>query len=223
MTASMPLHQALVVCDQASPMPSVAHDALVTLRTHLLPLLAYEQFVNDYWRGRRREDAGSGSGEPYHEELRQLYIMSVGLAGEVGEVCELLKKDVRDGHLDRRELCLELGDVLYYLVKLAHHFDLSLGTIMRVNREKLTARRESGLGKAGFVAAHVMLDAQPVDWNSLAAKFPPSVADDLRRAAGFLEGCLNEASIIAEEDAQRIARVLRALAAAGEARAQGVG
>ncbi len=41
---------------------------------------------------------------------------ALGLAGEVGEVSELIKKSIRDNApLDIQKLKLELGDVLWYL------------------------------------------------------------------------------------------------------------
>lgn len=214
----MSLAQAMVVCDQASPMPAVASAALRTLRGELLPHLAYEKFVEDYWRGRRAGDYGR-TGEDYHEDLRDLFIMTTGLGGEAGEVQELIKKAVRGRYEpDRRELALELGDVLYYLTKLAHRYGLTLADLRRINREKLEARRQGG--KDAYTATNVVLNAQPVDWERLVASFPPSVAQDLRRAAGFLEGTEDADSVITDEEARRIATVLRALAAAGVARVE---
>lgn len=41
---------------------------------------------------------------------------SMGLAGEVGEIIDLLKKYVHHDHpLDREKVLKELGDVLYYM------------------------------------------------------------------------------------------------------------
>ena len=79
------------------------------------------------------------------DPLRDLFIMTVGLAGETGEVCELLKKDVRGRKgqsLDRRKLALELGDVLHYLTRIAVRHKLSLGMIQRANVAKLEYRRK---------------------------------------------------------------------------------
>ena len=99
----------------------------------------YEKFVNDFWTSRRAADESN--------EMRQRFIMTVGLAGECGEVCELLKKQVRDGVLDREDLCLELGDVLYYLTKITHHNGLTLNDLMTKNKEKLEHRRKHGKTK----------------------------------------------------------------------------
>ena len=48
----------------------------------------------------------------YPEHAKITY-PALGLAGEVGEVCEKIKKHIRDGKiLDKEELKKELGDVL---------------------------------------------------------------------------------------------------------------
>lgn len=66
---------------------------------------------------------------------------ALGLAGEVGEVVELIKKDRFQAQpLDRAKLCLELGDVLWYLTNMAAGFGLTLEQIANANREKLRKR-----------------------------------------------------------------------------------
>jgi NTP pyrophosphatase (non-canonical NTP hydrolase) len=71
---------------------------------------------------------------------------TLGLAGEVGEVAEKIKKVIRDkeGIIDeetREELAKELGDVLWYLANLATELDLSLDDIAQKNIEKLASRK----------------------------------------------------------------------------------
>lgn len=155
------LVEALVIVDQLSPMPAIAHQALLTLRAELQPHLDYELFVADNWQHRRHSDrtrvVAREERTAEHEALRQNYIMSTGLAGETGEVLELLKKDVRDGSLDVRELAMELGDALHYLTKIAHHHGLTLSDLKRINQAKLLARRTGG--KGAFTAADVVLGA----------------------------------------------------------------
>jgi NTP pyrophosphatase (non-canonical NTP hydrolase) len=76
------------------------------------------------------------------DRLRELAVMSLGLAGETGEVIEPIKKEIRgDGPLDRGNLRLELGDVLHYLCRIAKHYDIDLGDVMVSNIEKIEARR----------------------------------------------------------------------------------
>ena len=76
------------------------------------------------------------------DELRELAVMTLGLAGEAGEVIEPIKKEIRgDGPLDREKLKLELGDVLHYLCRISKHYDIDLGDVMRANIEKIEGRR----------------------------------------------------------------------------------
>lgn len=72
---------------------------------------------------------------------------TIGLAGETGEVSELVKKLIRDNNsviddefLER--LQKELGDVLWYVSQVAAEFDLSLEKIAEQNVKKLTSRKQ---------------------------------------------------------------------------------
>lgn len=75
---------------------------------------------------------------------------ALGLAGEVGEVCELIKKQIRDhdSNFDdnefRSKLEKELGDVLWYLTRLSDDLGFSLSRIAFVNLEKLRLRKQTG-------------------------------------------------------------------------------
>lgn len=73
-------------------------------------------------------------------KLRDLFIMSTGLGGETGEVLEKLKKYVRDDTECRDGMLLELGDVLFYLTRIAQTFGWSLDDVMKANVAKLTNR-----------------------------------------------------------------------------------
>ena len=69
----------------------------------------------------------------------------LGLAGEAGEVCDVLKKYLYQGHeLDRVKMALELGDVMWYVVETAAGLDLTLETIACMNIEKLRKRYPQG-------------------------------------------------------------------------------
>ena len=72
---------------------------------------------------------------------------ALGLAGESGEVCEKLKKIIRDnkGKITsekREELKKELGDVLWYVAVLAHELDIYLEDVAISNVMKLRDRKE---------------------------------------------------------------------------------
>lgn len=77
----------------------------------------------------------------------QVLIRSVlGLVGESGEVAEKLKKILRDhaGKItddDKQAIAHELGDVLWYLARLADLSGYSLAQVADMNLEKLSSRK----------------------------------------------------------------------------------
>lgn len=77
-------------------------------------------------------------------EERDITIMSLGLPGETGEVIELLKKRVRDGNLDLKNLKKELGDVLYYWAMLCVAFGFKPSEVIETNQEKINSRYARG-------------------------------------------------------------------------------
>jgi len=72
---------------------------------------------------------------------------ALGLAGEAGEVCEKIKKVMRDStnksdFWDKRnDIELELGDVLWYIANLAEDMGLNLDDIATKNIDKLRDRQ----------------------------------------------------------------------------------
>lgn len=74
-----------------------------------------------------------------------LAIAGLGLAGESGEVADLIKKMVGHGHpLDRDKLIEELGDVLWYCAMLATLLDVKLDAVAVRNIQKLLKRYPDG-------------------------------------------------------------------------------
>jgi len=70
---------------------------------------------------------------------------AIGLAGEAGEVADLVKKGIFHQHgLDRDKIIEELGDALWYLSGMATKLDTSLGEIAMQNIDKLRARYPDG-------------------------------------------------------------------------------
>jgi NTP pyrophosphatase (non-canonical NTP hydrolase) len=72
--------------------------------------------------------------------------LTMGLAGESGEVVDKFKKIVRNKNgvfsdEDKLEIQKELGDVLWYLSQLAAELGLSLDEVARMNRAKLEDRK----------------------------------------------------------------------------------
>jgi NTP pyrophosphatase (non-canonical NTP hydrolase) len=70
---------------------------------------------------------------------------ALGLAGEAGEVANLVKKGVFHRHgVDRSRLEEELGDTLWYIAALCSTLGLDLSAIMHANIEKLKLRYPNG-------------------------------------------------------------------------------
>lgn len=68
-------------------------------------------------------------------------VAALGLVGEAGEVSEHYKKYLRGTHkLNVEEIKIELGDVLYYVTKLANMHNWTLKELMEANMTKLTQR-----------------------------------------------------------------------------------
>ena len=69
----------------------------------------------------------------------------MGLCGESGEACDIVKKHLFHGHeLDREALIKELGDVAWYLAEAAEALDVSLDEVFERNIEKLKKRYPEG-------------------------------------------------------------------------------
>ena len=70
---------------------------------------------------------------------------AMGLCGESGEVIDLIKKHLFQGHeLNKDDLLKELGDVAWYLAEAAYALDVSLEEICQKNIEKLKKRFPEG-------------------------------------------------------------------------------
>ena len=110
------------------------------MNTHFpdIPLTLTLTF-NDYevWSRTTAIYPGALTGGP--DELAYL---ALGLTGEAGEVANKIKKYLRGEHLDAAAVRAELGDVLWYLARLACAVDADFGTIARQNIDKLERRKQ---------------------------------------------------------------------------------
>ncbi|CAB4148902.1 MazG Predicted pyrophosphatase [uncultured Caudovirales phage] len=80
--------------------------------------------------------------DPRHARVA---IASMGLAGETGELIDMLKKWAGHGHeLNLDDVEKELGDILWYISEIATTLDLRLAQIAERNEEKLNARYPDG-------------------------------------------------------------------------------
>lgn len=87
----------------------------------------FEQWIKDRW----------GTFEPLS---RKWQIASMGMAGEMGECMEHLKKHLRDGKVPGEALKLEFGDLLHYLTLLINSYGWSTQEVMHANIIKLNER-----------------------------------------------------------------------------------
>ena len=69
----------------------------------------------------------------------------MGLCGESGEVIDLVKKHLHQGHdLDKEKIVKELGDVAWYLAEIAWALEVPLEEVLQGNIDKLRARYPEG-------------------------------------------------------------------------------
>lgn len=70
---------------------------------------------------------------------------ALGLAGEAGEVADIVKKGIFHRHgLNDEQLKKEIGDVLWYAAALCTTLGFDLGEIMQLNIDKLKIRYPEG-------------------------------------------------------------------------------
>jgi len=86
---------------------------------------------------------------------------ALGLASEAGEVCDKIKKMIRDDDIrfdgnerltdaQRADIIFELGDVLWYVAALSRDLGVSLNELAHMNLEKLALRKQrSSLNGSG--------------------------------------------------------------------------
>lgn len=81
---------------------------------------------------------------------KQVIYPALGLAGEAGEAADKVKKVIRDKMCDftdyetRKEIALELGDVLWYVAILARDLGYPLELVAKINLAKLKSRKARG-------------------------------------------------------------------------------
>lgn len=77
---------------------------------------------------------------------------ALGLAGEGGEVADVIKKHVFHGHpLDKEAVKKELGDILHYVAGVATLLELNMESVLEGNIEKLKKRFPNGFSSADSI------------------------------------------------------------------------
>ena len=71
--------------------------------------------------------------------------MCMGISGESGEVIDIIKKNLYQGHeLDKEHLTEELGDVMFYITNLATLLGIDMQDVLQNNVDKLLKRYPDG-------------------------------------------------------------------------------
>lgn len=96
--------------------------------------------------------------DEYQAEMRRTYKQNrlanhaLGLAGEAGEVADLVKKELYHSvPADHDAIKKEIGDVLWYAGAVAEDYGLTLAECAAGNVEKLRKRYPDGFVKGGGV------------------------------------------------------------------------
>lgn len=76
---------------------------------------------------------------------------ALGLAGEAGEVANNVKKIIRDNQNKTAAIVDELGDVLWYIARLADELGVDLSEVVDFNVEKLERRTAERLGQGNLI------------------------------------------------------------------------
>lgn len=104
--------------------------------------------ADDYQKG-----ALATERKDYTSQEQRLCVLALGLAGEAGEVADLIKKNIGHGHtLDGQKMLKELGDVCWYIACLANALGASFDAVLYQNYEKLKARYPEGFSTAASIA-----------------------------------------------------------------------
>ncbi len=99
----------------------------------------YDTKILDDYRDFTRETMIYDSNDAYEYTI-------MGLCSEAGEVAGKFKKFLRDGTSWEdltKDMTKELGDVLWYVDRIADEFNISVADILSANIEKLAARKEA--------------------------------------------------------------------------------
>jgi NTP pyrophosphatase (non-canonical NTP hydrolase) len=102
--------------------------------------------LNDYQMQAMRTEQHAN---PKREKMLQ---NGLGLAGEAGEVADLIKKWAFHGHpMDDEKLKKELGDVLWYIAGVATAAGITLEEVATANIAKLLARYPDGFSSKASI------------------------------------------------------------------------
>lgn len=85
-------------------------------------------------------------------QRERLNMCALGLAGESGEVADLIKKHLFHGHpLDPSKVTIEAGDVLWYIATIATANNVKLSDMAKANVAKLMRRYPDGFSSEASI------------------------------------------------------------------------
>lgn len=86
-----------------------------------------------------------------YDNIKEAYAnVGLGLAGESGEVADIIKKHLSGSkEIDKQHLIEELGDVLWYIAEACEIFDINMQTVAQNNISKLEKRYPNGFDGFG--------------------------------------------------------------------------
>lgn len=86
---------------------------------------------------------------------KQIINAALGLAGESGEVADLIKKWQFQGHeLSAEKVKNELGDICWYIALMATALDFTLDEVLQMNIDKLKNRYPDGFEVERSIERH---------------------------------------------------------------------
>ena len=101
--------------------------------------------TNDHRANYRLDQAIQTNLYPYGYDLGGVLNGCLGLAGETGELLDMIKKWIfHEKPLEIDHAKKELGDVMWYIAMICHSFNWDLDEILKMNVDKLKARYPEG-------------------------------------------------------------------------------
>ncbi len=101
--------------------------------------------ANHYQSAVERTMKKPGGFTPPTQEQLAMLNFAMGMAGESGEACDLIKKHVFHGHeINLDKIMKEIGDVTWYCAALCAAIGFSFEEVLAANVEKLQKRYPEG-------------------------------------------------------------------------------
>jgi NTP pyrophosphatase (non-canonical NTP hydrolase) len=91
------------------------------------------------------QDLTARTAPHFDDVVEEITAWTMGIAGEAGEVADIVKKAVWHKHpWNHQKLAYELGDLLFYIARLSNVIGYSLDEVAVMNQQKLYSRYPNG-------------------------------------------------------------------------------